>query len=381
MPTGKETVSFMRDIAPVIVGNCTRCHGGVQGSDNLELETFTQIKRGGRTGDLLSAGNPSSSLLIQMLRGTAKDKVGTRRRMPDRSPPLSEAVIKKFETWIAEGATFDGDDPGEKLDFLLRVITASKATHEELSKMRLDLAKKNWGLGNPGVTPVIIEEDDFRIVGDLPPARMEEVATLARSIHAKVASALKVKTDKGPMYKGKLTVFLLNKRFEYSEFGQMVEKRELSSELSGHFNYNVVDGYMAILASQENEANIPLLLSEGFTGSYIETLGRNIPRWYAVGMGRVTASRMEARSPLVKQWDEGIPGAMTSGIKLPQLLTAKQVDAAGSLISYALVRAMVGRSGANQTLVDSLRKGAPFNQAFVKAFGGTPDVVAVNMLR
>ena len=25
MPTGKETVSFMRDIAPVIVGSCTRC--------------------------------------------------------------------------------------------------------------------------------------------------------------------------------------------------------------------------------------------------------------------------------------------------------------------------------------------------------------------
>ena len=292
-----------------------------------------------------------------MLRGTAKDKVGTRCRMPDRSPPLSEAIIKKFETWIAEGATFDGDDPGAQLDFLLRVITASKATHEELSKMRLDLAKKNWGLGNPGVTPVIIEEDDFRIVGDLAPARMQEVAEHARSIQAKVASALKVKSDKGPMYKGKLTVFLLNKCFEYSEFGQMVEKRELSSELSGHFNYNVVDGYVAILASQENDANIPLLLAEGFAGSYIETLGRNIPRWYSVGSGRVTASRMEARSPLVKQWDDSIAGAMSSGIKLPQLLMAKQVDAAGAVVSYALVRSMVGRGGANQTLVDSLRKG------------------------
>ncbi len=381
MPTGKETVSFMRDIAPVIVGNCTRCHGGVQGADNLELETFAQIKRGGRDGDLLSAGNPAESLLVKMIRGTAKDKTGPRRRMPDRSPPLSEAIIKKFETWIAEGATFDGDDPGAQLEFLLRVITASKATHEELSKMRLDLAKKNWGLGNPGVTPVIIEEDDFRIVGDLAPARMQEVATLARSIQAKVASALKFKADKGPMYKGKLTVFLLNKRFEYSEFGQMVEKRELSGEMSGHFNYNVVDGYMAILASQENEANIPLLLAEGFAGSYIETLGRNIPRWYSVGSGRVTASRMEARSPLVKQWDDSIAGAMSSGIKLPQLLMAKQVDAAGSLVSYALVRSMVGRGGANQTLVDALRKGAPFNQAFVRAFGGTPDVVAANMLR
>jgi len=90
---------------------------------------------------------------------------------------------------------------------------------------------------------------------------------------------------------------------------------------------------------------------------------------------------MEARSPLVKQWDDGVLGAMSSGIKLPQLLAAKQVDAAGSLVSYALVRSMVGRGGANQKLVDSLRKGAPFNQAFVGAFGGTPDVVAASMLR
>ena len=60
-PTGKETVSFMRDIAPVIVGNCTRCHGGVQGSDNLELETFAQIKRGGGTGDLLRPAIPRTA--------------------------------------------------------------------------------------------------------------------------------------------------------------------------------------------------------------------------------------------------------------------------------------------------------------------------------
>jgi hypothetical protein len=315
-----------------------------------------------------------------MLRGTAKDRNGPRRRMPDRSPALSETIIKKFETWISEGATFDGDDANAQLDFLLRVITASKATHEELSKMRLELAEKNWGLGNPGTKPIIIEEDDIRLVGDLAPARMQEVAATAKSVLAKVASALKVKGDKGPMYKGKLTVFLLNKRFEYSEFGQMVEKRELSSEMSGHFGYNVIDGYVAILASQENEANIPLLLAEGFTGSYIETLGRNIPRWYSVGIGRVTASHMEPRSPMLKMWDEGIPQAMSSGIKLPQLLQSKQIDAPSALVSYELVR-RIARGNANQNLVDAMRKGAPFNQAFVKAFGGMPEVVAANAMR
>jgi len=111
MPTGNETVSFMKDVAPVLVGACTRCHGGERGADNMELDTFTRLMKGGRTGAIVMPGSPTGSLMVQMIEGTAKDKLGPRRRMPDRSPPLAKEAIEKIKTWIAEGAKFDGDDP------------------------------------------------------------------------------------------------------------------------------------------------------------------------------------------------------------------------------------------------------------------------------
>ncbi|HEY5314295.1 MAG TPA: c-type cytochrome domain-containing protein, partial [Pirellulales bacterium] len=175
MATGNETVSFMDDIAPVLVGKCTRCHGGERGADNMELDTFTRLMKGGRTGAIVMAGSPTSSLIVQMIEGTARDKVGPRRRMPDRSPPLAKDIIEKIKTWIAEGAKFDGGDPNASLEFLVRVRQAAKATHEELSKIRDQEAKRNWALGNPGLPPIVIEEDAFRLVGDLPSVRMKEV--------------------------------------------------------------------------------------------------------------------------------------------------------------------------------------------------------------
>jgi hypothetical protein len=376
-PTGNETVSFMTDIAPVIVAKCTRCHGGERGSDNMELDTFARIMKGGRTGDIISAGLPSSSLLIQMIEGTARDKTGPRRRMPDRSPPLAKDVIEKIRTWIAEGAKFDGDDPNALLEFQLRVIKASKATHEELSKIRDEEAKKNWALGNPGVNPVVVDEDALRIVGDLTPVRMKELAELAKGIQAKVASALRAPPGK-PMYKGRLTIFVFSKRFEYSEFGQMVEKREIPPDSHGSFRYTVVDGYMCVLNNREDDPNLPLLLAEGMVGSYIETLGKNLPRWFTIGAARAMAAKMESRAPLVKQWDEAAMNGGGSMGNLDQFLKAKQLDSAGSAMAYIIGRGMAPRL---PNALDAMRKGAGFQQAIMRAYGSTPQAVAASWLK
>lgn len=377
MATGNETVSFMEDVAPVLVGKCTRCHGGERGADNMELDTFARLMKGGRDGAIVMAGSPSSSLIVQMIEGTARDKVGPRRRMPDRSPPLAKEAIEKIKTWIAEGAKFDGDDPNATLEFQLRVRKANKATHEELSKIRDEEAKRNWALGNPGVTPVTIEEDSFRLVGDLPPVRMKEVAEMAKGIQAKAASALRAPPGK-PMYKGRLTIFVFAKRFEYSEFGQMVEKREITADQYGHFHYNVVDGYACVLTNQENDPNLPLLLAEGFAGSYVETLGKNLPRWFTIGSGRAVAAKMEARAPLVKGWDETAMTAGGSVGSLDQFLKSKELDSRGSALAYEIGKGMAPRL---QAALDAMRKGANFQQAFLRAYGAAPQAVVASALK
>lgn len=376
MATGKESVSFMRDVAPVLVANCTNCHGGERGADNMELDTFTRLMRGGRDGAIILPGNPTGSLIVQMVEGTARDKVGPRRRMPDRRPPLKAELIEKIKTWIAEGAKFDGDDPNLTLEFQLRVALARKSTHEELSKMRDEMAKNNWNTGNPGLSPVVIEEDAFRLIGDLSPVRMQELAEQVKGIQTKVASALRV-TSK-PMYKGRLTIYVFAKRFEYSEFCQMVEKRELPADTSGHFRYTVVDGYMCVLNNHEADPNLPLLLAEGLAGSYIETLGKNLPRWFTIGAARAMAAKMEQRAPLVKAWDQMVitGGGSIGGVD--KFLKAKELDTAGSAVAYELGKTMAPRL---QAAVDAMRKGANFQEAFMRAYGGQPQAVAAAWLK
>jgi mono/diheme cytochrome c family protein len=379
--TGSESVQFMRDVAPILVGHCTSCHAGEQGADNFELDTFARLKRGGRDGDVLAAGSPANSQLLKMIKGTAKDVMGKLRpQMPRRGPPLTSDEIAKIETWIAEGARFDGDDPNDSLQSGIDRIRANEMSHKDLTAWRDSLAKKNWALGNPDVQFELFEADNFRLLSDVTPARMKEITQIVESEQAKVSGLLKI-PNTAPMFKGKLTLFVLDKRFEYTEFGRMVEKRELTPDMSGHSHYNVVDAYGAVLAPKEGDHSFPLLVAEQFAGAYVASLGKNVPRWFAVGSGRAIAAKIEPRSPLVKQWDEGVSMAMGSTKNPASFLNAKELDGSGSALAYGLVRFMMQGGSRHQQLIDAMRKGASFDQALMRTYGSNAQGLAAAWAR
>lgn len=104
------TVSFTKDIAPIFVQNCKGCHvQSGQPKGGLDMNTFASIMRGGRAGAMIKPGDPSNSLLMQRL------KQQGRGQMPPMGARVSDEAIGKIETWIREGATFDGADQAAKL--------------------------------------------------------------------------------------------------------------------------------------------------------------------------------------------------------------------------------------------------------------------------
>ncbi|HET6878716.1 MAG TPA: c-type cytochrome domain-containing protein, partial [Pirellulales bacterium] len=366
--SGKESVQFVRDLAPIVVSTCIDCHGGMQPAGRLNLTTFAGLARGGDSGQIVSPGKPGESLLIKKLKGMAG------QRMPLRKEPLDDATIQKFETWVADGAKLDWPDPNELLDWAVRVMVASKMNHDELSAMRADLAEKSWRLGSPDVTPEKIENEQFVLIGNLSPARMVEVAELARQARGKVAKALNLPVDE-PFFKGRLTIFAFRKHFDYSEFGTMVERRELPSEWHGHWRYNVVDCYGCVLVP-EDDKGVELMLTEIFAGSFIENQSK-MPRWFAEGAARAIAARLVTRDALAKHWDDEVKESLANGRGPDDFLKAGEVlnEQSGAL-AYGFMKAMLSRMPKFVAMLRDLHQGTPFDVAFRQHFGGDPTALA-----
>jgi mono/diheme cytochrome c family protein len=366
--SGKESVQFVRDLAPIVVSTCIDCHGGMQPAGRLNLTTFAGLLRGGDSGQIVSPGKPAESLLVRKLKGMAG------QRMPLRKEPLDDATIQKFETWVAEGAKLDWPDPNELLDWAVRVMVASKMNHDELSAMRSDLADKNWRLGSPDVTPQKIENEQFVLIGNLAPASMVEFAELATQMRGKVAKLFNLSPDE-PFFKGRMTLFAFRRHFDYTEFGTMVERRELPTDWHGHWRYNVVDCYGCVIVSDDNKG-VELTLAEVFAGSYIENQAK-MPRWFAEGAARAIAARLVSRDTVAKHWDDEVKEALAAGRGPDDFLKAGEVLSADSgALSYGFMKALMSRMPKFVAILNDLHKGTPFEVAFRQHFGSDPATLA-----
>ena len=88
-PTGKETVSFTNDIAPVLDEQCAKCHGRERRAGaHLNLATFSGLWKGGDNGPPIQPGKRADSLLFQKLTGKAEGEA-----MPLQGPTLADAVL------------------------------------------------------------------------------------------------------------------------------------------------------------------------------------------------------------------------------------------------------------------------------------------------
>lgn len=370
--SGNESVQFVRDLAAVLVANCVDCHGGMRPSNRLNLETFAGLLQGGMTGRAIVPGKPAESLLIQKLKGTAADG----GRMPLQKTPLEDAVIAKFETWIAEGAKFDGTDPAQSIDLAVRIMVASKMSHEELSAMRADLANKNWRLASPDAEPSKLETDHLLLLGNVNSALLNEVAEVAKAQEAKVAALFKAPAGK-PLVKGRLTLFVFNKRFEYSEYGQMVEKRSLPGDWVGHWRFTVIDAYACVVPPKNEEFSLPMLLAEQFAGAYVDSasMGR-APRWFTAGAAKVIAAKTDPRNAAVKLWDEQLKTALGSTTNVDDLLKTDAVGGDSAALSYGFMKFLMAKKF--NVLLDELRKGTDFEAAVQKIYGANVSTLATN---
>lgn len=93
-------ISFTRQIAPILVRECGRCHIQKDRGD-YRMQNFDSLVNGAPGGDAVVAGKPADSLLLQMIEDGSMPP--TTEMEPDQ--------VELIRAWIADGARFDGEDP------------------------------------------------------------------------------------------------------------------------------------------------------------------------------------------------------------------------------------------------------------------------------
>lgn len=99
-------VSFVREVAPILVANCEACHGPKEAESNYRLDSFERLMTPGDFGSPpVTPGDLEASEFHRLI--TAED---AEERMPNNGDRLDERQVGIVSTWIAQGARFDGQD-------------------------------------------------------------------------------------------------------------------------------------------------------------------------------------------------------------------------------------------------------------------------------
>ena len=63
-------VSFLKDVAPILVQNCIACHNPKKSESKYTMTTFAQLAKGGQQGEgiTLEPGDPDASFLVELIR-------------------------------------------------------------------------------------------------------------------------------------------------------------------------------------------------------------------------------------------------------------------------------------------------------------------------
>ena len=362
-PTGKETVSFGRDVAPILLENCSGCHiSGRRIRGNLNMGNFARMIRGGDSGSPVAAGQPKESLIVKRLRGIDSDVMPPRRK-------LSEDKIKIVETWIMEGAKFDGVTAQTAIATVAEVAATNAKSHETVVSERDQLADKNWKLIMSSSESSLHSTNNFRVVGG---DRLDEVGNLAEQIVNSISGPLGA-DDSKPFVKGNVSIYLFEKRYDLNELGMMLVNREIENSQSGHWDFTTVDAYSALLLTNKDSIEqIKPLLTQQLTAIWTTSKSQGTPRWFADGTGYLIAANLNRKNDLVRQWQQTAdqlaknledPGAFARG---------KLSERDAGLAGYAFIESLK-KSGSLKKLMKRLSSGEPFNDAFAAVLGSSPD--------
>ncbi len=365
-PTGKETVSFAEHVAPVLQANCGRCHMTRNPRGNFDMANFRSFNRGGDSGAPVVAGNSAGSNLIKRLRGVGGDV------MPP-SGKLDDKLIDNIAKWIDEGGSFDAADATLSMQALAAKGRSASMSHDELAASRLKESKRIWKLVMSDGDPVLVKSENFNVMGVMEKPRLDSVAKIAQSLVEPIQKSIGT-TDKEHFLRGNATVFLLERRYDFSEFGTMIVKREFPAGVGAWWDHNVTAAWTSVyLKKGIDQEKVRVLLARQLASLHVADISPSVPRWFADGLGYSVAAKMFKKDPVVVAWETAAASASSSMQRKSDFLTGNMDQHQAGLVSFAFVQQLRKKNSSFKRLMGELNAGANFDAAFTAVYKKSPS--------
>lgn len=372
-PTGKETVSFALDVAPILTQRCGECHNGQRPRAGFSIASAQALLAGSDSGLSILAGDPTESLLLKRVRGDVPP------RMPQGRPPLSADQIKTLETWINEGATFDGPDASMSLAETTQRVQVEKSTPAELSELRHKAADRMWHLAVPDETSRNTQTDNYLLLGNLPESRLQQIGSQAEGLLPKVKKLFR---DAGgsPFSKAHVTLFLFAKGIDYREFGLMVERMPIPTAQKSHWRSRPLDPYGCLVASASDLADGVLV--EPIAATYLaEKSGGRMPAWLVDGAAKAAVAVVAPGDGRIEMWQAKLRSALGSLDKPADLMGSSLPPEDAGVLRYHFAAGLMKDGARFERLIDALHNGQNFAAASKKVYRATPEQLVTLWLR
>src|SRR5262245_54808015 len=106
-PTPEQLNFVEKRIRPVLIENCSECHGAKKQTMKLRLDSRAGMLRGGESGPAVVPHDPVNSLLIQAVRHQRGLKMP-----PPPHQKLATQVVADLVEWVRMGAPWPDADAG-----------------------------------------------------------------------------------------------------------------------------------------------------------------------------------------------------------------------------------------------------------------------------
>jgi hypothetical protein len=315
-------IVFSRDIAPVLVANCVRCHNDKDKMKRggFDQSSFAALMKGGKTGPAIVAGKPEESRLIQMISGEETPK------MPPGQTNLAPETIERISNWVKAGAILDaGKSPTALLASYaakpedIRKAQLSKLNPSERDARLIELANTRWKKASPtGPKPEVASVDrlHFLLFGDIPKDRAVASLKVIEGQYVRLRNLLSTRAKNTPNFDEKVSIYAFKDRATYVEFVRSVENREVEQGTQAHAKLAVDGPYIACIAPQGGseapatqakkagrakrdegggERTLNGLVTEELAIAAINQAGKP-PRWVSLGLAAQLASQLEPRA-------------------------------------------------------------------------------------